>query len=145
MTRLEKSTSGWPPDFGPFEFPTRAGFGLERTSTSQATHSVPTLGTAQQERQVLCRNWLLFVMTSTQEEAETKDALCVEAMKVCNISRSEFESCWSEAIVRRNSPAWRFVWPSDRAFTQSPPRPWSQNDAQKRDRVIQNYLVFDIG
>ena len=80
---------------------------------SQVIHTTPTSDIAEQERRVRCRDWLMYVMTNPPDDGETKEALCVETMKLCRVSRGSFENCWSEAIERRDSRTWRLVLRTD--------------------------------
>ena len=60
-----------------------------------------------EQRIAICRDWLAFVTASPPADGETKEAVCVETMKVCRVSRSTFEECWREALERTRNAEWR--------------------------------------
>lgn len=51
----------------------------------------------------------MFVMANPPERSETVDALRVETVKLCQVSRSIFEEEWSRALERAVSPQWRLL------------------------------------
>ena len=54
----------------------------------------------------LCRDWLLFIMSSSFEKPRTKDDLRFEAMEHFKVSNKAFDYAWTSAIEQTGNRHW---------------------------------------
>jgi hypothetical protein len=54
----------------------------------------------------LCRDWLLYIMSSSFEKPRTKDDLCADAMDCFKVSKKAFDYAWTSAIEQTGNRYW---------------------------------------
>lgn len=54
----------------------------------------------------LCRDWLLYIMSSSFEKPRTQDDLRVEAMERFEVSKKAFDCAWTAAIEQTGNWHW---------------------------------------
>jgi hypothetical protein len=54
----------------------------------------------------LCRDWLLYIMSSSFEKPRTKDDLRAEAMERFKVSMKAFDYAWTAAIEQTGNWHW---------------------------------------
>ena len=54
----------------------------------------------------LCRDWLIYIMTSSPTKTRTKADLCNEAMRRFKVSKGSFDAGWTWAIEATGQHDW---------------------------------------
>jgi hypothetical protein len=68
-------------------------------------------------QRTLCRDWLLYVMSSSPEKTRTKADLRAEAIERFRVSKSAFDVAWIWAIEETGNRHWYEPLPRSRRKT----------------------------
>jgi hypothetical protein len=105
---------------------------------------------AEQQRK-LCRDWLVYIMTSSPAKTRTKEDLCAEAMERFRVSKSAFDFGWIWAIEDTGNHHWYDPLPRSRAKKEkmktqhwAPPPKASRDDLPAEKTIATNTKLATI-